>query len=154
MKRKLLLALVLLLTVTVQAQSDRLLKINGEAVEKDPVSITLDYMERGNVIVEFTDGTKVSCNMNRLEILPNGPMAIRKLERVGEGFFVIKGAVRDELRVEGADPGADVMIYSAGGTLLMKGKADSSLYVTDVSRLQRGVYLLRIGKQAVKFVKQ
>jgi hypothetical protein len=70
------------------------------------------------------------------------------------GFFVIKGAVRDELRVEGAEPGADVRIYSAGGTLLMKGKTDSSLYVTDVSRFQRGVYLLQIGKQAVKFVKQ
>lgn len=154
MKRKLLSVLVLLLSVTVQAQSDRLLTINGEAVEKDPVTITLDYMEPGNVIVAFTDGTKVSCNMNRLEILPNGATAIGKIERAREGFFVIKGAVRDELRVEGAKPGADVMIYSAGGTLLMRGKADSSLYVTDVSRLQHGVYLLRIGKQAVKFIKQ
>ena len=67
---------------------------------------------------------------------------------------MIKGAVGNELRVEGAEPGADVMIYSAGGALLMKGKADSSLYVTNVSRLQRGVYLLQIGKQAVKFIKQ
>jgi len=154
MKRKLLFALILLLSVTVKAQTDRLLKINGEAVEKDPVTITLDYMEEGNVIVAFTDGTKVSCNMNRLEILPNEATAIRKVEDVQKGFFVIKGAVGNELRVEGAEPGADVMIYSAGGALLMKGKADSSLYVTNVSRLQRCVYLLQIGKQAVKFIKQ
>lgn len=154
MKRKLLFALVLLLSVTVQAQSDRLLKINGEAVAKDPVTIILDYEQTGNVIVEFTDGSKVSCNMNRLEILPNGPTAIRKMDADKAGFFVIKGAVRDELRVEGAEPGADVMIYSADGTLLMKGKTDSSLYVTDVSHLQRGVYLLHIGKQTVKFIKQ
>lgn len=154
MKRKLLFVLILLLSVTVQAQSERLLKINGEVVEKDPVTITLDYEEAGNVIVAFSDGTKVSCSMNRLEILPNEPSAIRKVEDVQRGFFVIKGAVRDELRVEGAEPGADVMIYSAGGTLLMRGKTDSSLYVADVSHLQRGVYLLQIGKQAVKFIKQ
>lgn len=154
MKRKLLFVFILLLSVTVQAQSDRLLKINDEVVEKDPVTITLDYEEAGNVIVEFTDGTKVSCNMNRLEILPNGTTDIRKVEGVKEGFFVIKSAVRDELRVEGAELGSDVMIYSVGGTLLMKDKTDSSLYVADVSRLQRGAYLLRIGKQAVKFVKQ
>lgn len=154
MKRKLLSVLVLLLSVTVQAQSDGLLTINGEIVKKDPVAITLDYEEMGNVIVEFTDGAKVSCNMNRLEILPNGLSAIRQVEVAKEGFFVIKGAVRDELRVEGAKPGADVMIYSAGGTLLMKDKTSSSQYVADVSRLQRGVYLLQIGKQTVKFIKQ
>ena len=154
MKKELLFVLILLLSVAVQARSNRLLKINGEEVEKDPVTITLDNEEAGNVIVAFSDGTKVSCSMNRLEILPNDPSAIRKVEGAKVGFFVIKGAVRDELRVEGAEPGADVMIYSAGGTLLMKGKTDSSLYVTDVSRLQRGVYLLQIGKQAVKFVKQ
>lgn len=153
MKRKLLFAM-LLLSATVQVQSERLLKINGEVVEKVPVTITMDYTEAGNVTVAFTDGTKVSCNMNRLEILPNEATAIRKVEDAQKGFFVIKGAVGDELRVEGAEPGADVMIYSAGGALLMKGKTDSSLYVTNVSRLQRGVYLLQIGKQAVKFIKQ
>lgn len=145
---------MLLLSATVQVQSERLLKINGEVVEKVPVTITMDYTEAGNVTVAFTDGTKVSCNMNRLEILPNEATAIRKVEDAQKGFFVIKGAVGDELRVEGAEPGADVMIYSAGGALLMKGKTDSSLYVTNVSRLQRGVYLLQIGKQAVKFIKQ
>lgn len=145
---------MLLLSATVQVQSERLLKINGEVVEKVPVTITMDYTEAGNVTVAFTDGTKVSCNMNRLEILPNEATAIRKVENAQKGFFVIKGAVGDELRVEGAEPGADVMIYSAGGALLMKGKTDSSLYVTNVSRLQRGVYLLQIGKQAVKFIKQ
>lgn len=154
MKRKLLLLFILLLSVTVQVQSERLLKINGEVVEKDPVTITLDYEEAGNVIVAFTDGTKVSCNMNRLEILPNETSAIRSVEDAQRGFFVIKGVVRDELRVEGAEPGSDVMIYSVGGTLLMKDKTSSSQYVTDVSRLQHGVYLLHIGKQAVKFVKQ
>ena len=153
MKRKLLFA-ILLLSATVQVQSERLLKINGEVVEKVPVTITMDYTEAGNVIVAFTDGTQVSCSMNRLEILPNEATAIRKVEDAQKGFFVIKGAVGDELRVEGAEPGADVMIYSAGGALLMKGKTDSSLYVTNVSRLQRGVYLLQIGKQAVKFIKQ
>lgn len=154
MKRKVLFVLILLLSLAVQAQSDRLLIINGEVIEKDPVTIALDYQEPGNVIVEFTDGTKVSCNMNRLEFFPNGTTAIRNVERTKEGFFVIKGALRDELRVEGIEAGAEVMIYSAGGTLLMKNKADSSPYVTNVSRLQRGVYLLRIGKLAVKFVKQ
>lgn len=154
MKRKVLFVLILLLSLAVQAQSDRLLIINGEVVEKDPVTIALDSQEPGNVIVEFTDGSQVICNMNRLEFFPNGTTAIRNIEGSKEGFFVIKGAVLDELRVEGAEAGADVMIYSAGGTLLMKDKADSSLYVTNVSRLQRGVYLLRIGKQAVKFVKQ
>ena len=145
---------MLLLSATVQVQSERLLKINGEVVEKVPVTITMDYTEAGNVTVAFTDGTKVSCNMNRLEILPNEATAIRKVKDAQKGFFVIKGAVGDELRVEGAEPGTDVMIYSAGGALLMKGKTDSSLYVTNVSRLQRGVYLLQIGKQAVKFIKQ
>jgi hypothetical protein len=154
MKKKLLFGLVLLLSMTVQAQTDRLLKINGEVVEKVPVTITLDYQEAGNVIVEFTDSTKVSCSMNRLEILPNESNDIRKVGSTDEGFFVIKGAVRDELRIEGAEPGADVMIFSAGGTLLKKDKTSSSLYVTDVSRLQHGVYLLRIGKRAVKFIKQ
>ena len=154
MKRKLLCFVVLLLSVAVQVQSGRLLKINGEVVEKVPVTITLDAKEMGNVIVAFADGTQVSCSMNRLELLPNESTDIRQIQDAQGGFFVIKGAVRDELRVEGAEPGTDVMILSVGGTLLMKGKTISSEYVLNVSSLQSGVYLLRIGKQAVKFMKQ
>ena len=89
MKKELLFVLILLLSVAVQARSNRLLKINGEVVEKDPVTITLDNEEAGNVIVAFSDGTKVSCSMNRLEILPNDPSAIRKVEGI-EGIPVPK----------------------------------------------------------------
>ena len=91
--------------------------------------------------------------MNLVEFYPNEVNAIQNTMKEGT-FFHIKGHVSDVLRLEDVTPGAEIGIYAANGAQKYLGKADGKNASVDVSRLSRGVYLLRVGRQAVKFIKE
>ena len=147
-----LLSLFMLLAVC-DIQADGLFRVNGEDIKKTPTTITLDNSKVGYLQVTFSDHTVVSYNMNLIEFYPNGVTSIQKPAKEG-GFFHIKGHVRDVLYLEGITPKAEVGIYSADGAQKYRGKSNSKSMSIDVSRLSRGVYLLRVDRQAVKFFKE
>ena len=91
--------------------------------------------------------------MNLVEFYPNEVNAILNAKKEG-AFFHIKGHVRDVLQIEGITPGAEIGIYSASGVQEYRGKSEGKNTSVDVSRLSQGVYILRVGRQSVKFIKE
>ena len=150
--RKFLSLLVALLTVF-NSQADGVFKVNGEEIKKTPTLITLDYSKAGYIQVQFSDSSVVSYNMNLVEFCPNEVNAIQNTMKEGT-FFHIKGHVRDVLHLEGITSGAEIAVYSANGEQKYLGKSNGENMSVDVSHLSRGVYVLRVGRQAVKFIKE
>lgn len=150
--RKFLSLLVALLTVF-NSQAAGVIKVNGEEIKKTPTLITLDYSRAGYIQVQFSDSSVVSYNMNLVEFCPNEVNAIQNTMKEGT-FFHIKGHVRDVLHLEGITSGAEIAVYSANGEQKYLGKSNGENMSVDVSRLSRGVYVLRVGRQAVKFIKE
>lgn len=150
--RKFLSLLVALLTVF-NSQAAGVIKVNGEEIKKTPTIITLDYSKAGYIQVQFSDSSVVSYNMNLVEFCPNEVNAIQNTMKEGT-FFHIKGHVRDVLHLEGITSGAEIAVYSANGEQKYLGKSNGENMSVDVSHLSRGVYVLRVGRQAVKFIKE
>ncbi len=150
--RKFLSLLVALLTVF-NSQAAGVIKVNGEEIKKTPTLITLDYSRAGYIQVQFSDSSVVSYNMNLVEFCPNEVNAIQNTMKEGT-FFHIKGHVRDVLHLEGITSGAEIAVYSANGEQKYLGKSNGENMSVDVSHLSRGVYVLRVGRQAVKFIKE
>ena len=150
--RKFLSLLVALLTVF-NSQAAGVIKVNGEEIKKTPTLITLDYSRAGYIQVQFSDSSVVSYNMNLVEFCPNEVNAIQNTMKEGT-FFHIKGHVRDVLCLEGLTPEAEIAVYSANGEQKYLGKSNGENMSVDVSHLSRGVYVLRVGRQAVKFIKE
>ena len=144
--------LVALLTVF-NSQAAGVIKVNGEEIKKTPTLITLDYSKAGYIQVQFSDSSVVSYNMNLVEFCPNEVNAIQNTMKEGT-FFHIKGHVRDVLHLEGIISGAEIAVYSANGEQKYLGKSNGENMSVDVSHLSRGVYVLRVGRQAVKFIKE
>ena len=150
--RKFLSLLVTLLAVC-NSQAAGVFKVNGEDIKKTPTFITMDYSKAGYLQVQFSDSSVVSYNMNLVEFYPNEETSIQSTMKEGT-FFHIKGHVRDVLYLEGITPGAEIGVYSANGEQKYLGKSNGENTSVDVSRLSRGVYILRVGRQAVKFIKE
>ena len=150
--RKFLSLLVALLTVF-NSQAAGVIKVNGEEIKKTPTLITLDYSKAGYIQVQFSDSSVVSYNMNLVEFCPNEVNAIQNTMKEGT-FFHIKGHVRDVLHLEGITSGAEIAVYSANGEQKYLGKSNGENMSVDVSHLSRGVYVLRVGRQAVQFIKE
>ena len=150
--KKLLLFMAMLLAVN-SSQAAGIFKVNGEEIKKTPTLITMDYSRAGYIQVQFSDSSVVSYNMNLVEFYPNEVNAIQNTMMEG-AFFHVKGHVRDILHLEGITPGAEIGIYAANGAQKYLGKSNGKNSSVDVSRLSRGVYLLRVGRQAVKFIKE
>jgi len=150
-KKSLLFVAMLLAVGNSYAQG--VFKVNGEEILKTPTLIALDYSQTGNILVQFSDSSVVSYNMNLVEFYPNEVSSVQNTMKDGP-FFYIKGHVSDVLRLEGVTPGAEIGIYAANGAQKYLGKSNGRSASVDVSRLSRGVYILRVGRQAVKFIKE
>lgn len=150
MKKSFLLLVALASFLVVRA--DNVMKVNDELLEKEFVYIAFDYDQPGNLLVQFADSTILSLNMNQVEILPNEASSVEGV-KTNQSFFSFKGLVGDELRLDGVEPGSTIQVFSAGGALMLSEKVAASQHAVNVSNLKKGVYLLRVGKQAVKFTK-
>ena len=138
------------LLCSIWAQADNVLKVNGEEVAKDFTTMTIDMKIPGNLLVHFTDGTVVSYNMNLIEVLPN---EISAIDTPSSPFFKVSRHVKDVLTIEGITAGTSVAIYAANGAQVLKDKAAGESYTANLSELPKGVYVLNVGRQSVKFVK-
>ena len=66
---------------------------------------------------------------------------------------VFPNPVKTTLTVTGANADAKIDLYSASGTLLKTVLAQDNSTNVDVSSLENGIYLLRVGTKSIKFVK-
>lgn len=135
-----------------QTMADNVIKLNDESLIEDFVSITFDPGIIGNVRINFADESFVTVNMNLIEVLPN---AASSIEKIGSTSFArISQLVDNKLTIEGANAGDDVRVYSTNGTLMTQCKASAEKLTIDLSRCNKGVYILCVGQKIIKFNKQ
>ena len=136
-------AAILLCTIPALADTVQTLLVNGQTVEKAVVRMTF---EDENVVLHFVDGTTQSAEMDAITL---------KLDVSGvDGISVLKQNVGDKLDIEGLAPGTDVTIYDASGRLVLSVKAAEAKAALSTKSLKGGVYLMKAGRQVVKFVKR
>lgn len=136
-------AAMLLCTIPALADTVQTLLVNGQTVEKAVVRMTF---EGENVVLHFVDGTTQSAEMDAVTL---------KLDVSGvDGISVLKQSVGDKLDIEGLARGTDVIIYDASGRLVLSVKAAETKAALSTKSLKGGVYLMKAGRQVVKFVKR
>jgi len=68
--------------------------------------------------------------------------------------FIFPNPVKTTLTVAGVDKNVKINLLDLTGKLLQSALAQENSTDIDVSALPQGVYLLKVGKQVIKFIKQ
>jgi len=88
-----------------------------------------------------------------LLLVPQTQTGIKNL-KVESSIFVFPNPVKEYITVKGVKKDAKINLYDLTGGLLQSIPAEENSTNIDVSSLRQGTYLLQVGEQTVKFVKQ
>ena len=137
-------AVLLLMSVSLaKAESKQTLTINGQTVESIVTRITF---EGDNVVLHFKGGDSQTADMDAVVLgFEYSPTT---------SISVLRGTVDNYLNLAGLDEGTVVSIYDAQGKLITTTTAREAKAVLSVSTLRSGVYVLKAGRQVVKFIKK
>jgi len=119
------------------------LVINGEKVEKVVARITF---EGDNVVLTFSDQTAQTADMENVKL----SFTPEDLTAIG----TIRNAVNKTFSIEGLEPGTEITVYNADGKQVLTTHASEDLTILKMTSLKKGVYLMKAGKQVVKFIKR
>ena len=147
MKLKHIAVSLLMMAATMTAAADAIMTVNGNPVEKTPVSLVPD----GNqVSVEFDDNTVVLFPMEQIAVTFSTPTGLGSVATFGK----LSVNVGNTLEVAGIAPGCTLQVFDVKGRLVAQAKADADVCTVNISAIEPGVYILRVGKEIVKFVKR
>ena len=125
------------------AEGKQTLTINGQTVESIVTRITF---EGDNVVLHFQGGDSQTADMDAVVLgFEYSPTT---------SISVLRGTVDNYLNLSGIDNGTVVTIYDAQGKLVATTTAREAKAVLSVSTLKSGVYMLKAGHKAVKFIKK
>lgn len=127
---------------SISAQTQQVLTINGETVEKVVAKITF---EGDIVILTFTDDTKQEADLSTVRLSFLTPSAVQRVET-----FQLKKLVGDQIVLNELPDNTEVFIYDISGKMLVR----SLKKTIDVRSLRSGIYTLKAGNQIVKFTKR
>lgn len=136
-------ACLLSVAFTAQAGNVQTLVINGEKVEKVVARITF---EGDNVVLTFSDQTAQTADMESVKL----SFTPEDLTAIG----TIRNAVNKTFSIEGLEPGTEITVYNADGKQVLTTHASEDLTILKMTSLKKGVYLMKAGKQVVKFIKR
>jgi len=77
-----------------------------------------------------------------------------KSSKIDSSILVFPNPVKEYLIVKGAENGVPINVYDLNGRLLQTVYSQENSTNITVSSLQQGTYLLKIGEQTIKFIKQ
>ncbi len=120
------------------------LTINGVEVAKTVTKITFDG---DNAVLHFGDDTE-SHDMNSVMLTFSSLSGIDELIA-----YSFNGIINDNIELGGIPAGTTIEIYDTIGKLLVSEKSVSDPTCINISLLKSGVYLLRAGKNCIKFKK-
>ncbi|MBQ8157805.1 MAG: hypothetical protein IJ081_02150 [Prevotella sp.] len=138
----LLMMMLTFVLMPMQAQPKQQLIINGETVDKVVAKITF---EGDNVVLHFSDQTTQTADMSTVTLSFIGAADIRSLST-----YQMRSIVDGMLTLEGLAPGTEVQILDAAGKQLIRTRQHN----VNVAQLRPGIYVMKAGKQIVKFVKR
>jgi hypothetical protein len=153
MMKRLLLTFTAVFALIAQAQSERQWAIvdetGGQTVLMTNVSFLLASDYDDVFVIVCKDGTEVG-GVKRASFKQVDPTGVKAPEHVAGRLLVADGA----LLLKGCEPGMKAVLYDASGKPVSVLTIEGSEASADISGLPAGVYVLRAGKAAVKFVKR
>ena len=141
--RRIAIACLLTMGLSMQAENVQTLTINGEKVEKLVARITF---EGDNVVLAFSDKTTQTADMESviLSFAPQDLTAIGTIQR----------PVEKTLSIDGLEPGTEVIVYNTEGKEMLSARASEVQTILKTKSLKKGIYLMKAGNQVVKFIKR
>lgn len=146
MKNKIIILFFLLAGLCYTASGSPSFKVNGTEISTVVESITFDG---DNAILHFSDGTQSSHDMSTLEIL--FPEISTLIE---SNSYILSQMVHDQLVIDNCAGNQLVCIFDMSGRLMHQTRSEEGMFSIDVNHMNAGVYILKIGNEAVKFIKQ
>jgi len=135
------------------AQTLQLIAVSADGNETTyPVSTVQKVVFENNAMTVKTntgDATNITCIKFTQD--ENEGIKNQKLE---PSIFAFPNPVSETLTVKGVKKDAIINLYDMSGALLKTVTSQENSTNVDVSTLQKGVYLLRIDKQVIKFIKK
>lgn len=146
MKNKIIILFILLAGFWCTASGSPSFKVNGSEISTIVESITFDG---DNAILHFSDGTQSSHDMSTLEIL--FPEISTLIE---SNSYILSQMVHDQLVIDNCAGNQLVCIFDMAGRLMHQMRSEEGMFSIDVNHMNAGVYILKIGNEAVRFIKQ
>ncbi len=146
MKNKIIILFILLAGFWCTASGSPSFKVNGSEISTIVVSITFDG---DNAVLNFSDGTQSSHDMSTLEIL--FPEISTLIE---SNSYILSQMVHDQLVIDNCAGNQLVCIFDMAGRLMHQMRSEEGMFSIDVNHMNAGVYILKIGNEAVRFIKQ
>lgn len=135
--------------LTASAAKTAQVTINGTALEKTPVALSFDG---DKVIVHFGDSDTTEAPLEDVTVTfaETGSTVVSQL--AGSDVFRFNGVAGDVLTISGLPGGTPVSVIDLSGKTVYSTVAGGKLEI-NISELPAATYLLRAGKEIVKFVK-
>lgn len=146
MKSKIIILFFLLAGLCYTASGSPSFKVNGNEISTVVESITFDG---DNAILHFSDGTQSSHDISIVEIL--FPQISTLMEN---SSYIFSQIVHDQLIIENCTGNQLVCIFDMAGRLMHQTRSEEGIFSIDVNHINAGVYILKIGNESVKFIKQ
>lgn len=143
--KKLILSIVFMLALALSVNAaEPTLTINGKEVEKTVTKITF---EGDNVVLHFGNETEAH-DMNSVVLTFSALSGIDEIIS-----YSFNGIIDGNIVLGGIPTGTVVEIYDTTGKLRVSEKITSDPANIDITTLNKGIYLLKAGKNCVKFQK-
>jgi len=151
MKRKRLFTILLSSALSLCAMADggQQITINGNPIDRTAVSLTF---EGSQLTLHFSDGTTATTDMSLVNIIfPDGVSTVIDSPQT----FVLGAVVEGNLlHVAQLDENVALSVFNSNGQEVARTVSKGHEVTIDMSHQPAGVYLLRAGKQVVKFTKK
>jgi hypothetical protein len=161
-KKKLLLFLVFLsagfITEEVNAQSMVLKAKDGTETVRNLSTLQRLYFENNNLFLKNTGGTAESyvlTNISKIYFKSGTTVAEMISQNQGDqNILLYPNPVKNVFRLQNLPEGTfTIAIFRIDGTLVFLTQVTADKNAIDVSNLNKGIYLLKIRNQALKFAK-
>jgi len=154
-KKVLLLSLVLLVAGRLFAVGEsQLITVSADGTETAYAlpDVQKIVFENDSMTVKMKSGTGAT-GITCIKFLLSDNVGIENLKPASK-VFVFPNPVKTNLKVAGVDKNAKINLLDLSGKLLQSITAQDNSTDIDVSALSPGLYLLQIGEQVIKFIKQ
>lgn len=158
MKKFLLLLLFLMAFMAGRADVThvKIVPLTGDEITSALAQIGKIVLGDQQICLYGSDGSELGCTpfsqIGKIVFLDNGPTGLTNVE--SSAIQVFMDPAQESLTVRGIAGAATVRIYSMQGQLLQSAVATNGEANVSVDGLQNGAYLLQVGAQVVKFIKE
>ena len=154
-KKKFLLAVVLLVAGKLFAEPEsQLITLSADGTETIYVlsEVQKIVLENNTMTVNLKSGSDAA-DITCVRFFLSDQSGIEN-PKLGLSVFVFPNPVQTNLTVSGTDKNVKINLYDLSGKLLQSISAQDNSTDISVSSLSSGLYLLQVGKQVIKFIKQ